>query len=158
MPRHTRRIVPADFGPLYHGGAMQGVQEIDQRLGGHRYSGMPGTRGYNYATTSFDSAKTYAVEAARADRSVPSVYEVQPRQTYGSGGQRHRYGWGVDEHSGPSGWNDGHMSKADALELASYGDQGGEGVALKFESPLKAKEIWSEDRAQDITPGHKSFT
>jgi len=158
--RHTRRPVPADFGTLYHGGSMQGATTVDQRIGGHRYSAMSGTRGYNYATTDFDMAKKYATEAAEGDmrrtgqRSAPSVYEVTPQQTYGSGGKRYRYQWGVDEHSGPSGWNDNHTSMSDALELASYGSE----VSLKFESPLKAREVWSEDRAQDVTPDHKSFT
>lgn len=164
----SRHISPQQFGHLYHGGSMQGAEVVDQSKGGHRYNAMPGTRGFNYATTSFETAKTYAQNAANADtrngakHAAPSVYQVTPSQSYTytdheGKKSRGRYKWGVDEHSGPNGYNDNNMSKSDALELSSYGDEGG-GVALKFESPLKAKEIWSEDRAKDITPYDRSFT
>jgi hypothetical protein len=149
--RNTRRIQPADFGPLYHGTSTPGLDVIDQKIGGHRYSGMPGTRGYNYATTSFGEAGNYAHSAGVRDR-VESIYEVQPmRQTYGGGsdGKRYRYRWGVDEHSGPSGWYDNYDTKGEALERAEMGNE----VSLKFESPLKAREIWSQDRAFDLTEG-----
>lgn len=155
MPR-SRRIQPADFGPLYHGTSTPGLEVIDQNIGGHRYSGMPGTRGYNYATTSFGEAGNYAHSAGFSDQEklgsrVESIYEVQPmRQTYGDGeGKRHRYQWGVDEHSGPNGWYDNHDTKGEALERAEMGHE----VSLKFESPLKAREIQSQDRAFDLTEG-----
>jgi len=161
----SRHISPQQFGPLYHGGSMQGAEVVQQSKGTHRYSAMPGTRGFNYATTDFETAKTYAQNAAASDsrasgkRSAPSVYQVSPASTYtytNPEGKktRHRYRWGVDEHSGPNGYYDNNMSKSDAAELASYGGE----VSLKFQSPLKAKEIWSEDRAKDITPYDASFT
>lgn len=156
MTRSTRRVTPADFGPLYHGTSTPRLEVIDQRIGGHRYPLMPGSRGFQYATTSFGGAQGYARTAGHLDqekfgREVSTVYEVQPmRSTYGDAeGNRYRYHWGVDENYGPNGWKDNYDTKSDALERARQGAE----VALKFESPLKAREIWSEDRAIDLTEG-----
>lgn len=81
---------------------------------------------------------------------METVYEVQPlRATYGDAeGKRYRYHWGVDENSGPNGWNDNHDSLAESLERA----RGGGAVSLKFESPLRAREIWSRtNNTHDLT-------
>lgn len=155
MPR-SRRPKPSDFGPLYHGTSVPHLSEIDQSIGGRLYAGMPGTLGYNYVTTDFGQAQNYADDAARIDRQkggkgVQSVYEVTPRVTYSDDeGNRHRYEWGVDEHSGPSGWFDNEDTIPEALERAEMGNE----VSLKFRSPLKAREIWSQDKSIDLTVSH----
>lgn len=138
MPAISHR----QFGKLFHGTTVPGLTEIDQRQGQINSGGMSGVRGYNFATTDLDTAIFYARSNRDRQRgSSPAVvYEVSPKFK--------SYGWMPDPHSGPNGWNDGPRTKREALD----NHDGGVEVSLKFESPLKAKEILVEDRATDITP------
>lgn len=133
------------FGPLYHGTGVQGLSTIDQAAGGGpKYARMQNSYGYNYATTSLQTAINYS----RVDSATPTVYEVRP--------QRKGDSWGPDPDSGPNGFHDGPRSKREALDIANAGD--GEGragdVSLRFRSPLKVqREVWVEDKAKDVTNG-----
>jgi hypothetical protein len=136
------------FGPLYHGTSVRGLETIHQGTnGGPRYPGMRDSWGWNYTTTDLELAKQYAHDAARMDskknpNAVPVVYEVHPeRDSYVSEGRRYRHKWGPDPDSGPFGYGDGPRNRREAFDL----HDGGSPVSLRFEAPLKATEVWSHE-------------
>lgn len=141
------KVHPEQFGPLYHGAATAGIEELNSG-GRDIYHAMPGSGYHSYVTTSRGTAEEYARAAAQHHNELhergkvdspatPTVYQVSPQGTPGED-----YDWEVDPHSGPNGWNDG-PSMEDALELASYGDEGGPGVNLRFSNgALKTTASW----------------
>lgn len=141
------RISPKQFGPLFHGTNVPGLDEINQSKGNIRYSAMPRIHGWNFATNTLTTAIDYAREGSARDKtktgkaSPAVVYEVEPQRVSDT--------WGPDPDSGPGGWNDGPRNKREALDI----HEGGGEVSLRFGGPLRAKrEVFVEDRARDITP------
>jgi len=130
----SRRSISVDqFGDLFHGtsSAADASEELSQHVGGHRYSAMQKSRGWNYATTSQHEAWQYAEDAAHSDtqrtgiQHHPRVFQVQPK--------RRSETWGPDPDSGPNGFSDGPRNKREALDYAENGSP----VSLRFRAPLK---------------------
>jgi hypothetical protein len=128
-----QKISVDQFGDLFHGtsSAADATDELAQHVGGHRYSAMQKSFGWNYATTSKHEAWQYADDAAQSDtrrtgvQHHPRVFQVQPK--------RRSETWGPDPDSGPNGFNDGPANKRDALDYAENGSP----VSLRFRSPLR---------------------
>lgn len=140
------RISPKQFGPLFHGTNVPGLDEINQSKGRVNYGAMPNIHGWNFATNDLQTAIDYA-RSSSTDRSTGKpkgpavVYEVEPQRVSDT--------WGPDPDSGPNGWNDGPRNKREALDI----HEGGGEVSLRFGGPLRVKrEVFVEDRARDITP------
>lgn len=128
-----QKISIEQFGDLFHGtsSAADASEELAQHIGGHRYSAMQKSFGWNYATTSAHEAWQYADEAAHSDTQRtgvehhPRVFQVQPK--------RRSEQWGPDPDSGPNGFNDGPANKREALDHAENDSP----VSLRFRSPLR---------------------
>jgi hypothetical protein len=144
------------FGPLYHGSAFQGVEQIHHADAPMSFSSaMPGGHSWaNFSTTSVHEAKEYARSNAdvatrqTGKKHYPEVYEVAPTNW-------RTEEWEPDEHSGPNGYYDGPQSRREAFEMASEGSP----VSIRHTVPLKTKRtVWAEQKAQDITPYDRSFT
>lgn len=136
------RINVKQFGRLFHGTNVAGLTEIDQSQGDVKHSAMPRIWGWNFATNTMQTAIDYA----RSGKGTPTVYEVSPKRTSDT--------WGPDPDSGPMGWGDGPRNKREALDLHEMGGE----VSLRFGGPLKVqREVWSQDRAQDVTAAHAGF-
>lgn len=126
------------WGTLYHGTPyrIEGEHIDPARFASHA---MPGARG-TFATTSRALAESYARPNPRTEERArerglviePTVHEVVPHPEHGD------YDYEIDPNSGSGGWQDAPHIR-DLHELASYGDEGGQGASLMFPGRLISK-------------------
>ena len=95
--------------------------------------------GGTFATTSRSLAEEYARPNAHTERNArgrviePTVHEVVPHHE-----EHGDFDYDIDPNSGPGGWQDAPTIH-EALEHASYGDEGGHGAPLMFPGRLVSK-------------------